>query len=124
MKTNFTFLHLDHSQALMEYTDQHLEEIARFLLKASNCTVLFSKTREEFCVEMSVPTKEKYFRAKAFAPDIYVAVDMAIERLERQFLKTRKVNQHHKKFELSKEGKLQTVNGRFEIKSPRFKKAA
>lgn len=124
MKTNFTFLHLDHSQALMEYAHNNLEEIARFLLKASSCNVLFSKTREEFCVEMSVPTKEKYFRAKAYAPDIYVAVDMAVERLERQFLKIRKTNQHHKKFELSKEGRMQTVNSRFELKIPRYKKAA
>lgn len=124
MKTNFTFLHLDHSQALMDYTHGNLEEIARFLLKASSCNVLFSKTREEFCVEISVPTKERYFRAKAYASDIYVAVDMAVEKLERQFLKVRKVNQHHKKFELSKEGRMQVVNDRFELKSPRLKKAA
>jgi len=126
MKTNFTFKHLDFSESLATYTDSQLEEISRFLLKSGACNVHYSKVKHDYCVEFSLNTKEKYFRAKAYAPDIYVAVDMAVDKLEKQVLKVRKINQHHKKFSLSKEGKMTVMNARFEEKPKwsRVKKAA
>jgi putative sigma-54 modulation protein len=110
MKKSFTFKHLDHSKALMSYTSERLDEVSPLLLKEGNCTVLYSKFKHEFSVEFAINSKQKYFRATGSASDIYVAVDLAIDRLEKQLLKTRKINKSHKKFELSKEGRLNDVN--------------
>lgn len=123
MKLNFAFKHLDASQSLQEYTQTRLDEVGRFLLKNGHGQVLYSKQNHEFCVEISINTKEKYFRAKAFSPDPYQAVDMACLKLEKQFLKVRKVMQHHKKPGLSKEGRLNNMNERFEY-AARYRKAA
>lgn len=123
MKLSFTFKHLDRSEALEKHTVEQLESIGRFLLKDGYGTVYVSKQNHEFCVEMSVNTREKYFRAVGLNNDPYKAVDVAIERLEKQFLKTRKLVQNHKSPEQSKAGKLGQMNDRFEVAN-KLRKAA
>ncbi|MBY0453188.1 MAG: HPF/RaiA family ribosome-associated protein, partial [Bdellovibrionaceae bacterium] len=65
---------------------------------------------------------EKFFKATASAPDIYVAVDLMADKLEKQFLKIKEIYVDHKKFEASKEGKLRDTNSQMEYK-PKWRKA-
>ncbi|MEK2644460.1 ribosome hibernation-promoting factor, HPF/YfiA family [Bdellovibrio sp. BCCA] len=116
MKLNYTFKHLDHSDSLVTYTEERMSEVGRFLLKDGYGSVYFSKQKNEFCVEISVNTREKYFKATAFGMDVYAAVDAVSEKLEKQFLKISKQLKNHKKPELTKEGRLE--------QAIRFKKAA
>lgn len=124
MKLNYTFKHLDHSDALLNYTEGKLEEIEKFLLKEGYGNVYYSKIKNEFCVEVTVNTREKYFKATSYNMDAYTAVDLVVEKLEKQFLKTRKIMQHHKKPELSREGKLEQLNSRLEFEVKGAKKAS
>lgn len=116
MKLNYTFKHIDTSESLVNYTDEIMTEVSRFLLKDGSGNVYFSKHKSEFCVEVSVNTPEKYFRASAYGPDVYSAVDSVAEKLEKQFLKVSKQMKNHKKPELTKESRVETVM--------RWKKAA
>lgn len=122
MKSNFTFKHLDYSESLVKYTNGKLDEIGQFLLKDGRCNVYYSKDQHEFVVEVSINTREKFFKATATASDIYVAVDLMTDKLEKQFLKVKEIYMDHKKFNLSKEGKLRDYNGQFEFQ-PKWKKA-
>lgn len=124
MKLNYTFKHLDHSDALLNYTEEKLEEIGKFLLKEGYGNVYYSKIKNEFCVEVTVNTREKYFKATSYNMDAYTAVDLVVEKLEKQFLKTRKIMQQHKKPELSREGKLEQLNSRLEFEAKVAKKAS
>ncbi len=124
MKNNYTFKHLDHSDSLVNYTDDKLSEIGKFLLKDGHSQIFYSKFKGDFTVEISVNTKERYFKAVATCDDPYVAVDFCIDKLEKQFLKTRKQLQNHKLHELSKEGKLEQTNDQFEWNYRNYRKAA
>lgn len=123
MKLNYTFKHLDHSDALLAYTEEKMQEIEKFLLKEGYGNVYYSKVKNEFCVEVTVNTREKYFKATSYNMDAYTAVDLVVEKLEKQFLKTRKIMQHHKKPELSREGKMDQLNSRLEYEAKGAKKA-
>jgi putative sigma-54 modulation protein len=116
MKLNYTFKHLDHSESLQNYTQERMSEVGRFLLKDGYGSVYFSKQKNEFCVELSVNTSQKYFKATGFASDPYAAVDAAAEKIEKQFLKLNKQIKNHKKPEQTKEARTETVM--------RWKKAA
>ena len=63
MKSNYTFKHLDYSESLVKYTNEKLNEIGQYLLKDGRAQVLYSKTQHEFLVEISINTKEKFFKA-------------------------------------------------------------
>lgn len=116
MKLSYNFKHLDHSESLVGYTDDKMSDIGQFLLKEGYGTVYFSKQKNEFCVEISVNTRQKYFKATAYSSDIYAAVDSVADKLEKQFLKVSKQHKDHKKPENTKEKRFETAT--------RFKKAA
>lgn len=122
MKSNYTFKHLDYSESLVNYTTEKLNEIGSFLLKDGRCNVYYSKDQYQFQVEISLNTKQKFFKATASAKDAYVAVDLIADKLERQFLKVKEIYMDHKKYELSKEGRLNELNSQFEF-APKWKKA-
>lgn len=123
MKLQFTFIHLDHSEALQEYAQNRLDEISSFLLKEGQGQVTFSKLKTDFSVQVSIHSKMKYFRASGHSTDAYEAVDKVAMKLEKQFLKTRKLHQNHKKYDLSKSGRMRHLNQQMEYQ-PRYKKAA
>jgi len=97
MKIQYTFKHLDHSDALQDYCQGRLDEISAFLLKDYLGHVTFSKRLKEFCVEMRIHTREKPFRCRTVHYDVYSAVDEAVLKLEKQLLKVRKMMTNHKK---------------------------
>lgn len=123
MKLHFDFKHLDYSKSLELYIQECVDKISHLMLKETGGTVFLSKVRGEFRIEFNVQTSLKYFKCKASHYDVYTAADLAVEKLETQILKTRKLNQNHKKAELSKRGKLEQLNARFEYK-PKYRKAA
>lgn len=123
MKSNYTFKHLDYSESLVKYTNEKLDEIGKFLLKEGRCTVYYWKDHHEFHCEVSINSKQKFFKAHGTATDIYVAVDLMIDRMERQFLKVKEIYQDHKKFDLSREGRMNDVNNQMEYQ-PRGRKVA
>jgi ribosomal subunit interface protein len=97
--------------------------LVEFLLKENSGTVFLSKVKGEFHVEVNIQTLQRYFKGTSCHYDVYSAVDLAVSKLEKQFLKVRKINQDHKKVELSKQGKLEQINARFEYKT-KYRKAA
>ena len=121
MKSNYTFKHLDYSESLVDYTNEKLNEIGQYLLKDGRSTVYYFKNNHEFVVEVSINTRQKFFKATASAPDIYVAVDLMADKLEKQFLKVKEIYMDHKKFDHSREGKLRNTNDQFEFQ-PKWKK--
>lgn len=122
MKSNHTFKHLDYSDSLVNYTNERLTEIGQFLLKEGRCQVHYWKEQHNFVVAVALNTKEKFFKATASAPDAYVAVDLMVDKLERQFLKVKEIYQHHKKYDLSKSGRLAEINSQLEYQ-PKWRKA-
>jgi putative sigma-54 modulation protein len=102
MKVQYIFKHLDHSDALEDYCQGQLDEVSKFLLKEYSGHVTFSKRLKEFCVEITILTKQKPFRCKSHHYDIYSAVDHSIHKLEKQVLKMRKIVTHHKSPQLKK----------------------
>lgn len=116
MKLNYTFKHLDHSDALVAYTHERMTDVGQFLLKDGTSSVFFSKQKNEFCIELSVNTREKYFKATAYGENPYTAVDEASQKLEKQILKVSKQLKNHKKPELTKASRTEQIM--------RFKKAA
>ncbi len=123
MKLKHTFRHLDVSSSLSDYSQLRILEISRFLLKDGQGSAHYSKNQHHFCVEITINTPHKYFKASAESDDIYAAVDEVVAKLGRQLLKTKKAIKNHKRPELSRRGRLNQLNGQLEF-APRLKKAA
>jgi putative sigma-54 modulation protein len=90
MKFDYVFKHLDHSQALADYTADRLSRLDRILFKAEPGHVTFSKIRHEFWAEVCLRTKDGVFKARASGENLYEAVDEVTRKLEIQYTRTRK----------------------------------
>lgn len=123
MKLNFTFRHLDHSDSLQAYLQDQIDRVGIFLLKSGEGQVEISKSKKVFCIEVTISTRQKFFKASSEHFDVYSAVDEVVCRLEKQFLKVNKLNKNHKKYELSKSAQLEMMTDQFEPRS-RHRKAA
>jgi putative sigma-54 modulation protein len=110
MKYQFTFRHVDISQSLTSYAEEQFERISRHLLKDCRWQVFFSMGRYDCQVDVSVNSPWGHFKATSRCADFYEAVDEAAHKLERQFQKKKEQNQHHRKPELSRIGRLEDVN--------------
>lgn len=123
MKLSFNFKHLDYSKSLENYTQEEFDKISFHLLKEDPGSVFFSKSNNLFMVQMTIPSRLKFFKAESVHFDVYSAVDLVIKKIQKQLLKINKINKNHKKMNLSKLGKLERLNSRFEIKT-KYRKAA
>ncbi len=97
MKSKYSFKHLDYSESLVKYSENKLDEVGKFLLKEGECHVFYWKEQHEFYAEVTVNTRQKFFKATAHSDDIYAATDMVCDKLEKQFLKVKEVYTSHKK---------------------------
>lgn len=120
MQFQYTFRHVDTSEALKEYTGEQLEKVGRFLLKDSRWQIFYSMGRYDCQVEIVVNGPWGHFKSMASADDFYAAVDLAADKLGKQFQKTKEKHQHHKKPDRSREGRLERVNPALEYDNAPF----
>ncbi len=108
MQTKFTFKHIDSSEAFQEYCEELLHKVESLLLKESKALVTLSLFNHEFQVDIQVPTQQKRFHAIGKNNSAYHACFDAVEKLEKQFLKTRQIQQNHRRPKLAREQREHT----------------
>lgn len=121
MQWKHTFKHVDVSESLKMYAQGQFEKAGKFLLKETQWHIFYSKGKHHDCaVEVTVHNGTGHFKATAHCDDFYTAVDMACQKLEKQFQKKKEKLQHHKDFSHSKEAKMDRVNARLEYDNSPF----
>lgn len=111
MKFEYHYRHVDQSESLDSFTEERLEKVTRYLLKDGRCVVYYNMYRYEYKVEVAVYSGEGQFKATATSVEsFYAAVDEAMDKLSRQFLKKRKKVQTHKNYSKSKAARYEHLN--------------
>lgn len=96
MKIEFTFLHVDSSEALKSHAAEKLGHLVNFENKPMDVHVLISHQRHECTVELNVLEGRRKFQATATSHDYYHAVDKAIEKLKKQLIKGKRKMKNHR----------------------------
>lgn len=118
MKVDFTFKHVDSSEALMEYAQERLDKIEKFELKPMEVHFTVSMQKHECMVEVSVIEGRRKFKAEGVSNDFYRSMEMCVNKLHRQLSKDKRRIKGHKNPERSAYGKLARLNEQLE---PNFK---
>jgi putative sigma-54 modulation protein len=119
MKVDFTFKHVDSSEALMQYAQDRLEKIAKFELNPMDVHFTISMLKHECTIDVSVLEGRRKFKAAATSEDFYRSVEMVINKLWRQMSKDKRRMKGHKHPERSVYGKLDSLNEQLEYDSQR-----
>jgi putative sigma-54 modulation protein len=75
MKINYTWKHIDHSQAAEEYSNDKLNKVTKYVHNIVSCDVSFEKINSEIKANMNLHAGNQFFNAHNSHKDIYACVD-------------------------------------------------
>lgn len=96
MKLEYTFLHVDTSDALVEHFQSRFEKLLKFEMKPMDVHVVFSQMRHECIVDVQILEGRRKYKAQGISTDFYRSSDMVVNKLWRQMSKEKKKLKDHK----------------------------
>ena len=96
MKVNFTFRHMDSSQRIKDHTRAKLERLQRYEDQELSIHAIFSIEKFHKTVEFTANSKGHTFVSHETADDMFEAIDLAADKLDRQFSRDKSKRKHHK----------------------------
>ncbi|MDF3819191.1 ribosome-associated translation inhibitor RaiA [Leptospira sp. 96542] len=91
MKINYTWKHLDRSEAAENYANEKLERVTKFVQKIISCEVSFESIHGLIHSNLKLNADGTHFNAHNEDKDIYVCVDGLEDKILSQ------VGKHHDK---------------------------
>jgi len=77
------------TEAIKRYADDKLQKIDHYFNQNLNANVLCKTYKDHHKVEVTIPTKYFTMRAEVADEDMYAAIDLTIDKLERQIRKNK-----------------------------------
>ena len=84
MNVNVTFRNLDTTQALKDYSIGKLDKVRKVLVKPLEANVVLSVERHNHIAEVSISAKDVSFNGSEKSADMYAAIDLVMDKVERQ----------------------------------------
>ena len=73
--------------ALKEYVEKRIGKVTRYFKEVGEISALLTVSKERHIVEVTVPVQGVLLRGKEESKDMYEAIDLVVEKLERQIHK-------------------------------------
>ncbi|MCB9727620.1 MAG: ribosome-associated translation inhibitor RaiA [Deltaproteobacteria bacterium] len=96
MKTSFTFRHMDSTEALKNHTLDKLQRLSRYEDHELDIHAIYSVEKRHMTVEFTVTGNSHTFVCRETREDMYEAIDLAVDKLDRQLRRDKTRRKHHK----------------------------
>lgn len=97
MRIDISGHQMDITQALREYAQDKLGRLAKHFEQHLDTRMILSVDKLEHKAEATIHTPGKTLFADALAPDMYAAIDLLADKLDRLVIKQKeKVKDHHR----------------------------
>jgi putative sigma-54 modulation protein len=100
METNFTFRNLDPTEGLKDHALQKMGKVKRYLLKPIVANIIFSLDKFRQRCEITLVDSGKEYVSSEISNDMYISIDVAVERLVSQLKKKKEKLKAHKSGQL------------------------
>lgn len=96
MQIHFTGHHIEITPALKEFTTEKFEKLTRHFDKITSINVVFEVDKLQHIAEATIHVAKNEFHAHADSEDLYTAIDLLIDKLDRQLVKHKEKIQDHR----------------------------
>ena len=106
MQINLTGHHIEITDSLRNYVNEKIAKLERHFDKVSNTHVILSVEKDMHKAEATVHMSGNDIFAESHEPDMYAAIDLLVDKLDRQVKKHKeklKNHLHHKHVEVTQE---------------------
>ena len=93
MKVNYTWKHVDHSEAAEDYANKKIDRISKFMHKIISCDISFELIHGAIHANLKLHADGTVFNAQNSDKDMYACIDGLESKIHRQLEKF-----HDKKF--------------------------
>ena len=91
-----TFRHLDATPSLREYAVEKASKIRSYFGDPNEITIVLSSEKHRYTAEIILKAGKITANAKEETDDMYSAIDIAIDKIDRQIIKHKEKLKHHK----------------------------
>ncbi|MEW6262662.1 MAG: ribosome-associated translation inhibitor RaiA [Thermodesulfobacteriota bacterium] len=111
MELSVTFRHMEPSDALKDYARDKISRVEKFLDSAIEANVVLSVQKFRHIADVTITSDGLKINGQEQTDDMYSALDMVVDKLERQVKRFRQKQKTHKtnKRGKGKEGRLEAV---------------
>ena len=97
MQLNITGLHVDLTESLKDYVTTKLQKLERHIDSINNVQVTLSVLKQRQIAEATIYLSGEDIHGTAENEDMYAAIDLLVDKLDRQILKhkEKKVDRSH-----------------------------
>lgn len=96
MQVMTTFRHMEQSEALKAYAEEKLERVSKYIDEPITAQVYFSVEKIRHIVEIVISGRGITTKASEATNDMYAAVDMVLDKIERQLKRYKEKLKDHK----------------------------
>jgi len=96
MRINFTFRHMDSSEALKDHATGKLGRLERFEDREMSIETVFSVEKFQKTAEFRVSGAHGTFMQTETREDMFEAIDVAVDKLDRQLSRAKDRRKDHK----------------------------
>lgn len=97
MEVNVTFRHAESSEVLKTHIHEKMQKLAKYFIKPTQAHVILNVDGPLHVVEISFAENHSLFNSREESHDMYISLDKAISKIERQLKKYKeKIKGHHK----------------------------
>ena len=95
MQINVSGHHVDVTDSLRNYVESKLDRLERHYDRITNMQVILSVEKQRQKAESTVRISGGEVHAHAESEDLYAAIDMLADKLDRQLIKQKEKNKQH-----------------------------
>jgi putative sigma-54 modulation protein len=110
MQINITARHLDLTPAIADYVHKKVEKCERYFDHLVWAQVILSVEKYRQVAEIVIHAAKNTFRSKEESIDLYAAIDLALEKIEKQLKKYKEKHRVHRKKGADKASMLMPVD--------------
>ena len=96
MQTSVTFKNLDPSEHLKSYVRDKLDRFDKYLYNPAEANVVLSVEKFRHMAEINIIGDRLNINGKEETDDMYSAIDMVLDKLEKQIKKNKQKNREHR----------------------------
>ena len=84
MRVNVTFRHMENTDALRQYAEEKLQRIKKYLYSPADISVVLSVEKHRHIAEVIINAEKMTIKGKEATDDMYSAIDIVVEKIEKQ----------------------------------------
>ncbi|MFH1414718.1 MAG: ribosome-associated translation inhibitor RaiA [Elusimicrobiota bacterium] len=96
MKFNITARHIELTPALREYAEKRVGQVRKYSRQVTNAHVVLNVEKDRHIAEVTIGVSKNKINAKAIAGDMYAALDIVMDKVNKQLKKHVDKMKNHK----------------------------